>query len=247
MISYDQEKVVAYERGHKGTFLDGQLQVNSSIYRYDYDNYQDQVDVFSTVRQTSVDFVKNADSAENFGIETEITWLVNNSLTLGGNASYANTEYTASFLVLEDSDPDYPIGLFNETTTDGRDAFLIKDFDGNQLRRIPNWKATMWTDYEWRLDRGTVNAIATMSYTGSYYSTGFERELDHVPDRLRLDVALTWRDNQETWQARVFVDNVTDRRQPRNLNASSYDFNYRLRAPILDPRYFGVDVTYRFR
>ena len=47
--------------------------------------------------------------------------------------------------------------------------------------------------------------------------------------------------------ARVFVDNVTDRRQPRNLNASSYDFNYRLRAPILDPRYFGVDVTYRFR
>ncbi len=247
LISYDQEEVVAYEMGHKGTFLDGQLQVNSSIYRYNYDNYQDQVDVFSTVRQTSADFVKNADSAENFGIETEITWLVNNSLTLGGNASYANTEYTASFLVLEDSDPNYPIGLFNETTTDGRDAFLIKDFDGNQLRRIPNWKATMWTDYEWRLDQGTVNAIATMSYTGSYYSTGFERELDHVPDRLRLDVALTWRDNQETWQARVFVDNVTDRRQPRNLNASSYDFNYRLRAPILDPRYFGVDVTYRFR
>ena len=46
LLTYDQEEVVAYELGYKGTLLDGQLQVNASAYVYDYSDYQDRIEIF---------------------------------------------------------------------------------------------------------------------------------------------------------------------------------------------------------
>ena len=44
-LPFDQEDVIAYEIGYKGTLADGTLQLNALIYTYDYENYQDQIDV----------------------------------------------------------------------------------------------------------------------------------------------------------------------------------------------------------
>ena len=107
--TYDKEEIVAYEIGYKGTFADGRLQVNSSIYHYDFDNYQDRTELFVASSGTSTDVVQNVDKAQNRGVEIELTWLPTDAWTIGGNGSWTDTEYKSDFFVLEDDNPDFPL------------------------------------------------------------------------------------------------------------------------------------------
>ena len=242
-LSYDQEEVMAMEVGYKGTLQDGKLQINASAYYYDYDNYQDRVSVFSPTSGTGLDQVKNAESATNRGLEVEAMWLASDNLTVGGNASYTKTEYTSDFYLLEDDNPAYPSNLFTDTT--GDDAFMVKNLNGNALKRIPEWKATVWGSYEWLLANGSLTAGGSWSYTGEYYSSGIQRNLDLVPSRKRIDLSLTWRDTAERWQVRGFVDNVLDETNIREIGTPTAGWDWQLRAATLYPRFFGLDVTYK--
>lgn len=247
--TYDQEEVIAYELGYKGTLLDGQLQFNASAYMYTYDNYQDRIEIFDSNTSTSTDEVRNAEEAENMGIEFDFIWLATDSLTLGGNGSYTRTEYTSDFFVLEDDNPLFPFELFPGDptgTNPNNNAFLVQNLKGNDLKRIPEWKATLWGNYDWTFSAGTLSAGATYSYTGEYWSSGIERDLDLVPDRDRLDLSMTWRDNIDRWVVRAFVDNVMDETHTRGFTTSTSSGDYSLRAENLYPRYYGLDVTYRF-
>ncbi len=232
-LTYDQEEVIAYEIGYKGTLLDGQLQFNASAYMYEYDNYQDRIEITQQQSQTSLDQVVNAESAENMGIEFDFIWLATDNLTLGGNGSYTQTEYTDDLFILEDDNPAIP---FNR----------VVNVNGNDLKRIPEWKATVWANYDWRLDSGTLTASAMYAYTGEYWSSAIERDLDLVPERDRVDVSVTWRDNRDQWTVRAFVDNVLDKVYSRGIGTGTESGHYRLSAENLYPRYYGLDVTFRF-
>ena len=250
LLTYDQEEVLAYELGYKGTLLDGQLQVNASAYVYDYSDYQDRIEIFNSQTNTALDQVINADSAINSGLEVEVTWLASDALTLGGNASYTKAEYDSDLFVLEDDNPAYPTSIFSDFNLDpnnpGADNFLVRNYNGNALKRIPEWKATVWTSYEWQFNDSSLTAGAVYEFTGSYYTSGVERTLDEVPERLRIDLSLIWRDSAENWTVKGFVDNVTGQVYSRGLDTPTEARDFRLVAESLYPRYYGVDVTYRF-
>ncbi len=245
-LTYDQEEVMAFELGYKATLLDGQLQLNTSVYRYTYDDYQDRIEIFNEAAGTSQDQVRNADEAENMGLEVEFMWLASDALTLGGNMSYTKTEYTSDIFILEDDNPLYPIEVFNQTAAGGRDNFLAQNLNGNDLKRIPEWKYTLWGSYEWALASGTLTAGATWSYTGEYQSDGIARAYDEVPERDRLDMSLTWRDNMDKYVVRAFVDNVLDEVHTRGIGSSTASGDWRRTASVLYPRFWGIDVTVRF-
>jgi iron complex outermembrane recepter protein len=237
--TYDKEEIIAYELGYKGTFLDGRLQVNTSVYQYDFDNYQDWVDFFDPNSGTSVSVVQNADEAQNRGIEVELIWLPTDSWTIGGNGSWSDTEYKSDFFVLENDNPALPMSVFDDT------SFLVRNLKGNPLKRIPEWKYTIWSSYDWQFNTGTLTGGAVWSYTGDYYSSGIERSLDKVPSRDQLNLYLTWRDSREQWYVRAFVDNVFDDISVRGIGATTAASDWQLRATSLYPRFYGLDVTYR--
>ncbi|MEQ8860316.1 MAG: TonB-dependent receptor [Pseudomonadales bacterium] len=241
--TYDEEEITAYELGYKGTFLDGRLQLNTSIYHYQFDNYQDRVELFNAGSGSASDVVQNVDEAQNQGVEFELTWLPTDSWTIGGNGSWSDTEYKSDFFVLEDDNPAFPAPLFPDTT--GADAFIVKNLKGNQLKRIPEWKFTAWSSYDWQFNTGTLTAGATWSYTGEYFSSGIERALDEVDSRDRVDVYLTWRDVRDRWNVRAFVDNVFDDINAREISSATPANDWNLTTATLYPRFFGLDVTYR--
>lgn len=241
--TYDEETIVAYEIGYKGTFLDGRLQLNSSVYHYDFDNYQDRTELFNAGSGTAVDVVQNVDKAQNRGVEIELTWLPTDAWTIGGNGSWTDTEYKSDFFVLEDDNPDFPLPLFDDVT--GGDAFIVRNLRGNPLKRIPEWKFTTWTSYDWAFDTGVLTAGATWSYTGSYFSSGIERGLDEVPSRDRVDLYLTWRDSRDRWNVRAFVDNVFDEVSMREIGTGTQATDWQRTASSLYPRFYGLDLTYR--
>ena len=144
------------------------LQLNTSAYLYAYDQYQDRIEIFNAVSNVALDQVQNAEEAQNLGVEFEVTWLASDSLTVGGNGSWAQTEYKSDFLVLEDDNPAFPVRVFNQFATGGRDNFLVRNLNGNDLKRIPEWKATVWAAYEWVFPAGNLTAGGTYAYTGEF-------------------------------------------------------------------------------
>lgn len=243
-FSYDKETVISYEVGYKGLHLDGTLQLNGSIYRYEYDDYQDRLNVFDPVRGRSVNIVQNAPGATNTGLEVETLWYPTDELSIGANYSYTETEYSDEYLVVYQNDPDLPGSLFGNATTSPE--LYQRDANGSELKRIPKHKATVWGGYEWQTEMGAITLRATYSYTGEMQSNGVEDELDLIPSRYQVDTSLAWRSVDEKWRARLFVDNVTDERNIREINTGNEGTNFRQTGTLLYPKYWGLDVAYKF-
>ena len=85
--------MISYEIGYKAQLLDNTLQLNSSIYFYDYDT----IHTFGTevsLTGGTTSSVLEAPGAEIKGFEIECMWLATERITLGGNYSYTKSEYT---------------------------------------------------------------------------------------------------------------------------------------------------------
>jgi iron complex outermembrane recepter protein len=237
LLTYDQEEVIAYEIGYKGTHLDRRMQLFASVYLYQYDNYQDQLHVFDAARQSVVDIVQNAPEARNAGFELEAVWLPTDVITLGGNYSYTHTEYTADYWVINNDDPALPLPLLGP-------AALTVNLKGNPLKRIPEHKSTLWGAYDWHTPHGNFRASAAWAYVGAYTTSGFDRSLDRVPSARRTDLSVTWTNPADNIRVRAFVDNVFDDIQLRNVASATHTLNYRRTATPLYPRFWGIDMRY---
>ena len=238
ILSYDKETVTAYELGYKGTLFDGTVQLFAAIYTYQYDDYQDQVDVYDPVQGTSRDIPVNTGETSNSGFEVEGTWLATDSLTLNANYSYTETEYKDDITLLEDENHLAPRPLFGGT------SFNI---NGNSLKGIPDHKFTAWAVYEWTLpSAATVSLNGAYSYTGEYNNDSIERDYDKMPERHRVDMSLIWRSADMKSRVRLFVDNLTDETNFRELGQANHNDNFRLQGTLLGERTFGIDIQREF-
>ena len=69
-----------------------------------------------------------------------------------------------------------------KVTRGPRGTLYGRNYDGNALKRIPEWKATGCTSYEWQFNDSSLTVAAVYAYTGSYYTSGVERTPDEVPE-----------------------------------------------------------------
>lgn len=236
-LTYDKEQVLAFELGYKGTLLEDTMQFNMAIYSYDYKNYQDQIDAYDPVQQAARDIPTNTGDAVNRGFEAEISWLATDALTIDANYSFTTTEYQDPYLVAEDDDPARPVPLFGNR---------LVELEGNNLKRIPQHKASLWASYEWTTSVGRMVVGGSLSYTGAYYSSPLERSLDRVPERLRTDVRVTWTNPQENLRVTAFIDNVFDVASLRGIGTGDHNDLYRMTGFLLYPRYGGFDLRWTF-
>ena len=234
-LAYDAEHVLAYELGLKTTVLGGRAQLNAAAYRYDYEDYQDQINAYDPVQAQSRDIPTNTGDARNSGIEAEVAWLVTPALVVNGSYSYAATAYRDDFLVAVDDDPRLPAPLFGPVAV---------NINGNSLKRIPEHKAALWSGYGWTVRNGRMVARASLTHTGAFFSDQRETLREKVPSASRLDLSLTWFNTAETLRIQAFVDNVLDATNFRQVNVGNHNSFYRTTARMLYPRYAGVDVRW---
>ncbi len=236
---YGPEDVTAYEIGFKGQFLDNQLQVNTSVYYYDYDGIQIIVNVVGPFGEGTA--VTNAPSARTIGWEGDILWLATDHLTIGGNWSYTNAEYDESFFVIDTDNPSIPQTLFS-----GLERNV--DVDGAKLNRIPEWKFTTWVQYTWNFERaGSVNWYTTFSWTDEFYFTPFNEEFDKSEPFKRLDTRVSWTSPDQALSISAFVNNITDELGIRQYQRQGEIVgNFMRIATTTDPRVWGVEMRYKF-
>lgn len=243
---YKKETVTSVELGYKGQLLDDTLQLNMSAYRYDYKNYQDQVDTYDPLTSMTSNAVENAPKATNAGFEAEVTWLATDALTIGGNYSYTRTKYDSDYFTTVFNNPELPVSLLAPGGAATRPDIYVVNLKGNDLKKIPRNKATIWGSYLWSTSMGDITLRGSWAYTGKYWDQGYQTALDEVPGRDRLDLSATWTNPSRQLTVRAFVNNVTDRHALRDISVGTEATNWRLSGAILEPRFYGLDVTYDF-
>ena len=72
-VTTDKEEIDAYEIGFKKT-INGNLQVNTSLFYYDYQNIQVPISFFNTVLSANQTQFVNLPKAVNYGLEVETVW-----------------------------------------------------------------------------------------------------------------------------------------------------------------------------
>ena len=254
---YEPEELIAYELGYKSRFLDNSLQVNGSLYYYDYesihtfteeacppgntpgDTPEDLNSACAVVNSTSS--VQAAPGAEVWGLEFDVLWLATDNLTVGGNFSYTDTEYSESFLVVDGADPTTPGAIYTGLNNGDR----VRDLKGNPLPRIPEMKASAYMVYNWYLgDRGNIDLFGSYSWVDEVYFAAFEDELDRAPAYSRVDLRATWTSAAESWVVSAFVNNVFNEIGIRQILRHGGEDGYRRTAQVSEPRVFGVELTY---
>ena len=255
LVSYDEERVDAVEVGYKGLHLDDTLQIFASMYRYDYDGYQDELEQFDPIRGAGTNFVGNTDGITNEGFEMEMNYAASDRLTLAGNYSHTVTEYGEDYFVLVVDNPEIPVPVFGQCTQgyvscDTDDISFVQDYQANlkggPLKGIPETKFTIRATYEMDTGLGPVWLLLSHSYTGEFSASGVQRKLDEVPARETSNLSASWWSDDGDVSVRLYINNLMDNKNIYSLGTSSDEQNYRKTGSALAPRHYGVDVRYKF-
>ncbi len=253
---FEPEELIAYELGYKTQLLDNTLQLNASVYLYDYDSIhtateeacppggtiQSAQSACAVVNSTTS--IQAAPGAEVSGLEFEVLWLATDNWTFGGNFSYTDTEYSEDFFVVDGADPTTPGDLYDVNTNPDR----RRNIKGRKLLQVPDTKASAYAAYNFPLgDNGTVELLASWSYIDDVYFSAFESKLDLAPAYDRLDVRATWTSADDTWVVSGFVNNVTDDIGIRQILRHGSADGYRRSAQVTEPRVYGLELSYTMR
>ena len=247
--TYDPEDLIAYELGYKGQMFDGTVQLNASMYLYEYDDIHLQFDTFSfTGVSTSV---QNAPSARTIGGELEGLWLATDNLTIGVNYSFTDAEYNEELVepltgtrgVVDGNNATSPASIF---TVAERNLLI----DGQPLPRVPRHKATGWAEYVQSLgNRGRLTYLTSLAWTDEFPAGGrptTANPLAIAPSFLRWDARVSWTNVSEQWSVSGFVNNITDDLGVRNQFTYGESQGYRRVIEPTNPRWWGIEVQYKF-
>jgi len=237
---YDEENILAYELGYKGTLLDSRMQLNTSIFVYQYDDIHTIISQAGGLFGVSTNIV-NFPEAKTYGWEGDITYLLGDNAIVGMNWSYTKAEFSGEFAVVDSVNPELPGSVFTaaERTFTG--------FDGASLPKIPEWKITGWGSYTWPLgDKGRIDLFTTVGWTDKYFfSAPFERALESTPAFVRWDARVSWVSLGEQWEVSTFVNNITGELGVRQLQSAGEDWNFKREVTTNDPRVYGLTLAYR--
>lgn len=193
LVVFQPENITAFELGWKAKLFDGQLQLNTTAFHYIYDDLQ----VGQTFQRNGVQTNQtiNAAAANVTGIEFEANALIGASGTLNASLGLLKAEYN-----------DF-VGV-NDNTLSGLQSL---DASGNKLPFAPEVTATIsYVPIVLDLFGGTLEPRAQLHYSSALFLGPLNRQLDRQGSFTKTDLSLRYENGPKTWNAEVFVNNVTD-------------------------------------
>jgi outer membrane receptor protein involved in Fe transport len=240
-LPFDQEKLTAYEVGTKNRFLDKKMQLNSSVFYYDYAGYQEAININPPGSPPPPNFVVVRVPVKMIGFEVDFSYLLTqyDKVTLSGGYLDATLK----------SYPNVP-----GTTTSAKSYMYLKDVPG-----LPTKSATLGYDHTFMFENGaSLVPRAELRYTGGYYLSQLssaEAASKDASGNSYLDylyqgsvvlgnVAATFTSPDSKYSATVYVRNVTDKRY--KTSATLPTGTALTNVTVGDPRTWGVSFSAKF-
>ena len=224
--SYDPEELTAFEVGSKNRFNDGRMQLNATVFYYDYTDLQ----VFQVVDQTIV--IRNASEADISGAELEFVAALSDRLRVDASLGILEAEYKKFIL---------PSNLFLDASGEPTDI----DVSGNSLINAPKWSGHVGVEYEFAASRhGTFTVRAQTYITDDIYLRALNLDPFDLQDGYATwDAKLMWKSADNRWFGEAFINNWSDEDVITNQEVTDSGIYF---ANLNRPRSWGVVVGVRF-
>jgi len=219
-VSYNPEKITAYEIGSKNDFFDHRVRVNLSAYYYDYKDYQasyvDILDGFFSIVTT------NAATAKIYGGELETRFLLTPSDVLSVNGAYTHSRF----------------GAFTYTSFAG-----TFDHSNQQMPNAPQTSLDVAYDHVFNLDNGaSLTAHVNSHVTAPYWTTVERTDGSYQKGFTKSDAYLVFAPARANWKIRAYVNNIENKVVRTFGMQNPFDAVVML-AP---PRTYGIGLSYDF-
>lgn len=225
--TFDPEYINALELGTKNTFADRTLQANVTVFVYQYDGLQ-----VGGILGDGATFNTNVD-ADVKGAEFEFLSMPTDGLRINLNLALLDSEINEDFLTSPDiAEPSGsgPVNLKGKTLTFSPESSV--QFGIQYTHEVAdNWEITYRLQTFWQ---------------DEYFSRLYNAPSDLQDNWQQTDLSVTLSDLDDVWEFEAFVKNASDE---ASITGSSVANSLvgRYRTPqYLDPRTYGVRVTYRF-
>ncbi|NJD31920.1 MAG: TonB-dependent receptor [Gammaproteobacteria bacterium] len=188
---FDDESVLTLEAGLKSRFWDGQATLNLSVFRSEFDDFQN-------ASFLGLNFlVRNAESVVTQGIELDGSVRPVTGLTIDYAIAYLDAEYDK-----------FTRGAcyFGRTPTNAAERTC--DLSGETLPNAPTWRSNLGAQFEQPLATGTGFLRADWSYSSELnVDTALDPRAEQGSYSL-LSARLGWRNDR--YSVSVWGDNLTD-------------------------------------
>lgn len=234
---FDPEFVNSYEAGFKSDLLDGRARLNGAIFFNDYEDKQEEAIEPAPPPTFTSTTVRNVASAEIFGIELEGSLLLSEEFRIDGSFGYLDAEYT-----------EYPgfagTGQIISDVPLPPGTLIEADFSGLDLRRSPEFTASLSPRFETELGQGLFSLGGTARYTDHYFYEVFNDPRGKVPSVIILDAfgsyAFGGPDN-DRFKVTLFGKNITDEQYLASFVNSIVDF-----GTLSRPAEWGVEFRVNY-
>jgi iron complex outermembrane recepter protein len=222
-VSYDTDSLKNKEIGWKTTLFNHRLQFNGAIYQEDWSNVQ--LSIYEPLIYGNLVFSANGPSYRVRGAETNLTFKVNEGLTLMGSAAWNSSSQTSTASVIGNNSQ--KIALY---PTEGL---------GSELANAPPLQFNLRARYEWNFDDYNAWIQGAGQHTAHSYASVI------VPINYEQEPYSTYDASagigRGSWTVEAFGQNLTDTRA--QLYKNSNDFV--LFTTVNRPRILGFRVSYR--
>lgn len=202
-LTFKSETSNGFEIGAKTSLLSDTLQFNATAYRYTFKNLQ----VQELDTETTQFKIRNAGKARTTGVETELTWLATDELTLRGATSYNDGHYV-DFLVGCYSGQSIEAGC-NQVLNNGR--YTSQDRSGQPLLKAPKWTFRAGFSYDIPVtDAWNVALTGDAAYSDAYLLDEKATPGAVQKSYVLIDASLRLRDTLDRWEFALIGRNLTN-------------------------------------
>ena len=247
---YDKEELISYEIGVKSTLLDGGMQLNASVFRYDYKDKQE-----STVFIAPVGGVVGFDNVPEStisGAELEMTWAITEGLRWDLGIALLDSE-------IDEWTARCPAGLLGAPVAlpDGCPAesvfgnVLFYDASGDGLNNAPEVQATSTLSYSWSAsDSLDMMLAADVSYKDDNIGSIAAPDATsatipfsgYLPDYTLVNARAMFSSPDGPWAVTVWGRNITDEYYWHSTSSG----NSTTTRTNGMPRTYGITFSYDF-
>ena len=219
-IGFDPEILNSFEFGSKTTFANGKGRLNAGVFHYDYENYQ----AFFFSGTTSL--LINSEATFQGG-ELELSYATENSWDFIFGLAALSTEVN---------------GVANDgNLVNGNEPPVIEN---QQALLAPELSANLLVRKAWDIGLHTVSAQVSVNHVGEQFFNLINSEATAAGDYTLTNFRLSYLSERDTWEASVFVNNLTDER-PVTYGYDISDFGKYSIYVVGPPRWAGIQLKYK--
>jgi len=242
-LLFDSEDSTSYELGFKSTLMGGAVRLNGSLYYQDFENYisrQNGVNIRDADGELTISGITVNGDAQVRGAELDLTAMLSDNWYLGGTLSYSQGEYSEG--------TEHPCNEYDDSGApaipDGQ-IMATCDVSGDSLGAVPDWTASINSEYSIAFDSFEGYGRILYTYTGDRDSN-----LEGVDTYDIVNLYLGVRAQQ--WNLELFASNLFDKQALRGGGGTSATpivrrepTGYGTRYPVPSRR-IGLTASYQW-